>query len=343
MIVKKEEIYSWDSKFRLKFINSLSGYKAVHLIGTKSKNGDSNLAIFNSIVHISSDPPQIGFIMRPLTVKRDTYQNIIETEYFTISHVHKSFIDQAHFTSIKLAANQSEFELCNLKEEYISHFHAPFVKESTIKIGLKLVENIEIKESKCRLIIGEIQFVNTDEDYIEDDGQLNLEKANDVCITGLNQYSSVKKMKNIPYARKENLPNFYDKKRPDNIVFDEKSQSYNAHLLPYGTNIGSPSIKANNLSSWKTRGINSVNHVFKSKVEGIKSEYDKLVKAFEINELLYKAKYEFEPVMGEQYHLYARDNVDENFLSMVPPNTWKRKHLGSFKLNSDKVWEELIN
>lgn len=343
MIVKKEEIYSWNSKYRLKFINSLSGYKGVHLVGTKDNNEHANLAIFNSIIHISSEPARIGLIMRPLTVRRDTYKNIIDTDYYTINHVHKSFFEQAHFTSTKLTPDQSEFYFCNLREEYNQNFHAPFVGESTIKMGLKLIEDIEIKESQCRLIIGEVQFVDTQEEYIEEDGQLDLEKANDVCITGLNQYSSVKKMANIPHARKKDLPNFYQKKRPDNIVFDKKSQTYNANLLPYGTNTGAPSISINNLSNWKSNGINSFNNIFKSKVEGIKDEYDLLVESYDINKLLYNTKYEFEPIIGEIYHLYEKDNRDENFLSLVPPNTWKRKHLGSFKLNSEKIWKEIEN
>jgi len=343
MIVKKEEIYSWDTKYRLKFINSLSGYKGVHLIGTKDKAGSTNLAIFNSIIHISSEPARIGFIMRPLTVPRDTYRNIIETNYYTINHVHKSFFEQAHFTSTKFTADQSEFDFCNLSEEYTENFHAPFVSESSIKIGLKLIDDIEIKESHCRLIVGEVQFIDTNEELIEEDGQLDLEKANDICVTGLNQYSSVKKMANIPYARKEDLPNFNRKKHPDNVVFDKEKQSYNANLLPYGTNIGAPSISTNNLSIWKSQGINSFNHVLKSKVEGIKDEYQLLLEAYKINELLYNAKYEFEPIIGEVYHLYAKDNRDDNFLSLVPPTTWRRKHLGSFKLNSEKVWKEIKN
>lgn len=341
MIIKPQEIDSWSHKYRLKFINSLSGYKGVHLIGSQGKNGITNLAIFNSIVHISSEPARIGFIMRPLSVPRDTYDNIVETDYFTINHVHKSFVEQAHFTSSKFENTESEFDLCNFKEQYISNFHAPFVDESNIKIGLKLVEDIEIKESGCRLIIGEVLLVETKEEFLDQDGQLDLEKSHDVCVTGLNQYSSVKKMINIPYARRADLPNFGLKKRPDNVVFDEESQTYNAHLLPYGSNIGSPSIKVNNLSAWKTMGINSFNHILKSKIEGIKEEYDKLVQSHKINESLYTSKYEFEPIIGETYHLYARDNSDENFLSMIPPNTWGRKHLGSFKLDSNKVWEEI--
>jgi flavin reductase (DIM6/NTAB) family NADH-FMN oxidoreductase RutF len=343
MRAKKEDIENWESRYRDKFINALSGYKGVHLIGTKSKDGHSNLGLFNSVVHISSEPACIGFIMRPLTVRRDTHKNILDTKYFTINHVHKSFLEQAHYTSAKFNSEESEFELCNLTEEYSDGFFAPFVGESTIQIGLKCVENIEIKASGGRLVIGEIQMINTNEEYIDEIGQVDLEKAQDVSVTGLNQYSSVKKLMNLPQAEKEGLPNFKQKKRPDNVVFDEKSQSYNASILPYGTNIGAPAITTNDLSTWKNRGINGFNHVLKSKIDDIKEEYNSLVQAFETNEMLYNAKYDFEPIIGELYHLYEKDNTNENFLSIIPPATWKRKHLGSFQLNSEKVWKEIKN
>ena len=343
MQAQKEDIQNWDSKYRINVINSLSGYKGVHLIGTKSKDGNPNLALFNSIVHISSQPARLGFILRPTTVPRHTYNNIVETDYFTINHVHKSFLEQAHFTSAKSNSEESEFDLCNLTEEHADGFHAPFVGESTIQIGLKCVEDIEIKESGCRLIVGEIQLIHTNKEYISEDGQVDLEKAHDVSVTGLNQYSSVKKLVNLPKAKKEDSPNFKQKKRPDNVVFDEKSQSYNASILPYGTNIGAPAITSNDLSTWKNRGISGFNHILKSKIEDIKQEYSSLVKTYETNEILYNAKYEFEPIIGEIYHLYEKENTNENFLSIIPPETWKKKHLDSLQLNSEKVWKEIKN
>ena len=341
MIITKNEIGSWDSRYRLKFINSVSGYKGVHLIGTKGKDESRNLSIFNSVVHISSEPARIGFIMRPIGVPRDTYKNIIESKHYTINHVHKSFLNQAHFSSAKFESNQSEFDFCNLKEEYLKAFHAPFVGESNIKIALKLIKDIEITEEGCHLIVGEIQFIDITEEYIEEDGQLDLEKAHNVCVTGLNQYSSVKKFVNHPYARPKDLPNFKQKKRPDNIVFDEASQSYNAKILPYGTNVGAPSISSNSLSIWKNRGITSYNHILKSKIEKIKETYDELFEEYKTNELLYNVQYDFEPIIGDVYHLYEKDNKDEKFLSLIPPETWKRAHLGSFKLSSEKVWVKI--
>lgn len=342
MIINKKELSEWDSKYKLKFINSISGYKPAHLIATKSKSGISNVGIFNSVVHIGSNPAQLGFIMRPLTVERNTYNNIIETRCYTINHVHKSFLKQAHYTSVKLSREESEFKVCNLKEEYTDNFFAPFVQESTIKIGLKLIEDIKIESNGTHLIIGEIELIDIEKDYIEKDGQLDLEKAHDVCVTGLNQYSSVKKFVAHPYARKEELPNFYEKERPDNVSFDKTTQTYNSSLLPYGTNIGAPSIQPDGLSTWKTSSINSFNHTFNDKIDQVKKEYQRLIDEYKINELLYSSKMGFEPIIGQVYHLYAKDNIDEQFLSLIPPESWKKEYLGSYKLSSDKVWNKII-
>ena len=267
MIIDQKDILAWDSKYRLKFINSISGYKSVHLIGTTSQAGINNLAIFNSIVHVSSNPPRLGFIMRPLTVERNTYDNIIETTVFTINHVHKSLLKRAHYTSAKVEKDQSEFNICNLKESSIPGFKAPFVEESLIQIGLKLIEDIEIKSNGSHLIVGEILMINTNAEFIEMDGQIDLELAHNVCVTGLNQYSSVKKFVNYPYARVDEMPDFFTKERADSVVFDKTTQSYNSNLLPYGTNIGAPSISPVGVSSWKNRSIGSFNHTFNNKIE----------------------------------------------------------------------------
>ena len=335
------EIMNWEDSFRLKFINSISGYKGVHLIGTKDKLENTNLAIFNSIVHIGSSPPLIGFIMRPLTVKRNTYDNIIESGYYTINHVHRSFLKEAHFTSAKFPEGVSEFDECNLTAEYSATFLAPFVGESTIKLGLKFKEDIEIEANGTRLIIGEVQEINIEDDFVEEDGQIDLEKAKDVCVTGLNQYSSVAKTEKIPYARLKDIPNFKGEDRPDNVAFDEETQSYNSNLLPYGTNIGAPSIEASGVSNWLNTSVNSFNHTFSSKIETIKVEYQKLIKEYEINDLLYKANMNFEPIIGEEYHLYFSQKKGGNFLSLIPPNSWKMEHLGSYCLTSDKTWKKI--
>jgi len=336
------EIMAWDNRYRLKFINSISGYKGVHLIGTMNKEKQTNLGVFNSVVHIGSTPPLIGFIMRPLTVERHTYDNIKNTGYYTINHVHRSFLKQAHFTSAKFSSDVSEFDVCNLTPEYIDSFFAPFVGESKIKLGVKLKDDIEIESNGTRLIIGEIQEVDIEDEFVESDGQIDLEKAKDICVTGLNQYSVVSKTEKIPYARISEVPNFKVKQRPDNVVFDEETQTYNANVLPYGTNIGAPSVQTTNMSTWVNKNVSSFNHSFKNKIERFKEDYQTLIDEYEVNDQLYKATMNFEPIIGQEYHLYFSEKKGDKFLSMIPPESWSLEHLGGYVLNSDKVWKKVI-
>ncbi|MGV9004529.1 DUF2452 domain-containing protein [Flavobacterium sp.] len=128
-------------------------------------------------------------------------------------------------------------------------------------------------------------------------------------------------------------------KKPDNIVYSE-TDGYNASMLPYATNVGAPAIKIDDLVSWKSRGITNVNKEFQSKFNELQLQYQQLIEEFEWNELVYSAKFSFEPVVGGIYHLY-RNQDGLNFLSLIGPNEWNKEHIGTFKLNSDKKWLHL--
>ena len=86
---------------RINLINSCSGYKTANLIGSISVDGISNVAVFSSITHLGSNPPTLGFILRPTTVPRNTYKNIRDTGVFTINHIYEDIIKDAHHTSAK--------------------------------------------------------------------------------------------------------------------------------------------------------------------------------------------------------------------------------------------------
>jgi hypothetical protein len=130
-----------------------------------------------------------------------------------------------------------------------------------------------------------------------------------------------------------------ESKKPDAVVYSE-TEGYNANILPYATNVGAPAIRVDDLVSWKSRGITNVNKELAGKFEELKAQYQSLVEEFEWNELVYTAKFAFEPVIGEIYHLYqGKDGL--NFLSLIGPQEWNREHIGTFKLNSDKKWIHL--
>ena len=205
----KQDILDCDRIKRLNIINSISGIKPGNLIGSISDKGTTNLAIISSVVHLSSNPPLIGFIMRPRgEVKRDTYNNIRENHLFTINHIPTSHIEQAHYTSAKFDTEISEFDRCGFTPEYIEGFKAPFVQESKIKMGLKLVEEIPIPSSKTTMIIGEIQQLVLPDNAMNETGYINLEQAGTAGIAGLNSYYKLQFLDSFPYARVEDVPTF---------------------------------------------------------------------------------------------------------------------------------------
>ena len=202
------DIDNLDRKYRLNLINSLSGIKPANLIGTRSKDGFDNLAIFSSVVHLGSNPAQFGFILRPQTNNpRDTHKNILQTTFYTINHVSDSFIKKAHYTSAKLTSDESEFDRMKIEKEFVDDFYAPFVKESKVKIGLKHLESVPLPNG-CSMVIGNVKKVIYPKHSINELGQLDLEKYSCAGISGLNTYYKVEKINSFPYVRNNNIPDF---------------------------------------------------------------------------------------------------------------------------------------
>jgi flavin reductase (DIM6/NTAB) family NADH-FMN oxidoreductase RutF len=196
-----DEISSMNRDFRRNFINTVSGIKSANLIGTLSYRKVPNVAIFNSVVHISASPPLLGFIMRPLTVPRQTYHNIKARKHFTINSVTADFYQKAHQTSAKYDEHTSEFEAVGLTPFYSELLEAPYVQESPAKIGLELEEIHEIRANGCLLIVGRIQEIFVEDELIHEQGYVLHEKQNVVTVSGLDRYYQPELLSQQSYAR----------------------------------------------------------------------------------------------------------------------------------------------
>jgi hypothetical protein len=129
-------------------------------------------------------------------------------------------------------------------------------------------------------------------------------------------------------------------KKPDNVVFNVETQKYDAALKTYATSLGAPVIIPTDTVAWKNRSINKINHKVTAKFLELKAEYENMIQEFEYNKLIFNAKFSFEPIVGEVYHLYKRENK-ETFLSLISPEQCNFNSLGSFYLNADQIWEKI--
>jgi hypothetical protein len=124
-----------------------------------------------------------------------------------------------------------------------------------------------------------------------------------------------------------------ENKRPDNVAD-------NPGLLPYGSNIGAPSIKPTDLTTFKKNGLDKVNKVFDRRYKELLEQAENLQKSFLITQTIYESKYKFEPIIGEIYHLY--EDLDGGYsLSLIGPSEWNKKYVYSVVLNSDMTWTRI--
>lgn len=197
--ISLENILGMEKQFRTNLINSLPGVRGANLIGTVNENGETNLAIFNSVMHIGAHPPYMGLIMRPVSVPRGTYNNIKQTGVFTINHVHEGMIKQAHQTSARYET--SEFAATGLTAWYSQQHKAPYVAESVVKIGLRFVEEHHIACNQTILLVGEVQEIILSDEYLSETGILQLNQTKSVGVNGLETYYGLEKLVELPYAK----------------------------------------------------------------------------------------------------------------------------------------------
>jgi len=199
--LQRDQIYQMEKQYRISLINSLVGYKSLNLLGTISNEGITNLCIISSAFHLGANPPLLGIVIRPERAHNDTLTNIKSTGQYTLNNVLPDWYMQAHQTSASYPAGVSEFDACGLKKLYVNGFKAPFVQQSTIRIGLELREVIDIEINGTTILIGEIVQILADDKMIAADGTIDHVKAKTMTVAGLDSYFLPEFVGRLAYAK----------------------------------------------------------------------------------------------------------------------------------------------
>ena len=96
----------------------------------------------------------------------------------------------------------------NLTPSYREDFKAPFVEESRLKIGMKFEDENPIKLNGTIMIIGSIEYLEINDDAVNDLGYIDLEQLKTAGISGLNSYYELKYLESFPYVRSNEIPDF---------------------------------------------------------------------------------------------------------------------------------------
>ena len=99
------------------------------------------------------------------------------------------------------------------------------------------------------------------------------------------------------------------------------------NALTYGRTPSSPaSITPLDINQWKATVEPTFKHYFKEKYDILVRDYEKLVREYQVNKLLYESAVGFEPIIGVTYYLYMKRN-NTAFLSIISPTEIGRAHV----------------
>lgn len=106
-------------------------------------------------------------------------------------------------------------------------------------------------------------------------------------------------------------------------------------ILPYDLERGGQVIEKLDLTFVNHNRKNKLFTYASSKLNDIKNQYEETIALWEFNDYVDSFDINFEPVVGQTYYLY--EGVTK-FVSILTPQEFKRKCLGSAKLCSDGYW-----
>lgn len=152
----------------------------IALISTISREGIRNAAPWSNISPVLRPLEEV---MLASWIKRDTLTNIRETEEFVINIPPINMAEAVMVCSRNYPPEVDEFEMAGLKSHPSTQVKAPGIASCLAWAECTFVE--EILREKFSLIIGKVVNLEVDENYFDEEGEMNFEKARPLsCILG---------------------------------------------------------------------------------------------------------------------------------------------------------------
>ena len=130
---------------------------------------------------------------------------------------------------------------------------------------------------------------------------------------------------------------------------DKDKVAENPGLLPYPHHVGGIVIKPEDTGKIKSRALTAMREQTNIQMNQIQKQVELLMKQandlrerVEISEKIYLADLSFEPIIGQTYHLYIKEEVYK--LLLIGPEDWGKfpqslQYVGTVKMLGDHTWD----
>ena len=170
----------------------------VVMVSVAGKNGKANIITLAWVGVVCSSPPTIGISIRP-----GRYSNnlIRETGEFVVNVPNLDLVEETDWCGTVSGREVDKFKKTGLTKTPASKVKPPLIKECPVNIECKLrqVLNLGVHD----LFLGEVVAVHYDEEILDDNGNVDYNKARPFVYNQGEYWSLGKKVGSYGFSKKQ--------------------------------------------------------------------------------------------------------------------------------------------
>ncbi len=174
--------------------NAIVTPRPIGWIGTRSLDGNDNLAPYSFFNAVAYEPPQVMFASSSVKPDRintkDSVANIRDTGVFSVNVVSFELRDAMNKTSGPWDKSTDEFDLANIEKAQCDTINCARVAAAPATLECKLTQIIQLPGAANFVVFGEVAGVHLRDDCMTN-GLLDLTKFNPLARLGYQDYTHV--------------------------------------------------------------------------------------------------------------------------------------------------------
>jgi flavin reductase (DIM6/NTAB) family NADH-FMN oxidoreductase RutF len=166
-------------------------------ISTLSPEGKPNLAPFSQFQNLTFDPPYVMFAANQKTIgsRKDSVVNAEATGEFVWNMATYAQREAVNISAMEVEPDVDEFELAKL-EKLPSELVKPWrIKGAPVHFECKYHQTVRLpgngKMGTADIVIGRVIGIHIADDFITDDGRIDVLKARPIARLGYYDYTSI--------------------------------------------------------------------------------------------------------------------------------------------------------
>jgi flavin reductase (DIM6/NTAB) family NADH-FMN oxidoreductase RutF len=174
----------------------------VVMVSSADNDGRPNIITIAWAGTINSDPPMVSISVRK---QRYSYDLIKDKGEFVINMPNRKLAFATDYCGVKSGREINKFEEMKLTPEKASIVSVPIIKECPVNLECVVKQVIELGSHD--MFIAEVVATNVDEALLDENGKLDLNKADLFCYSHGEYYPLAKSMGFFGYsvAKRKNL------------------------------------------------------------------------------------------------------------------------------------------